>query len=101
MANQVIDTVATGDVTIIAAPTAGALRIHGFVLEAGGSDSIYFAAGVDSVKLSGTMRVASGTVVPYGPFNDGIWDLPAGTALIMNKAAAIQIGGCVTYTNPH
>lgn len=97
MANAIINSASSGDVTVQAAPSSGFLRVHGYVFMGAGNDTVYFAASADSVPLTGPY-VLSAQAGVVAPVSDESWfDLPIGAALIVNKAAAVQLSGHVHY----
>jgi hypothetical protein len=93
MANAIINTASSGDNTIIAAPANGFIRVYEYDIVFTGSTTTYFAAGADSVPLTGPYPASIS--VPWA--EDGQFDLPNKTALILNNAAAVQVSGKVLY----
>lgn len=98
MPSAAIDTSASGDTTVIAAPGAGKfLRVHGYDLAPAGTVSVKWKD-TAGASYSGVMP----TVVGAGPneafAHDGLFDLAANTGLVLNLSGAVQVGGTVDYS---
>ena len=98
MAWAIVDSAASGDVTVVAAPSGSAnIRVFSYNLIAGGSDTIFFANGNDSLQLTGKMALSTTSGQVEEMFPDGIFETTAGNALLLHKGAAVQVGGSVRY----
>jgi hypothetical protein len=93
-----VNTATSGDNTIVAAPSGtGMIRVHGYVLDAGGAVSVTWKN--DAIaSLTGAMSLAanSALVAPEAP--DGWFDLSPAAGLVLNLSAAVQVSGHVLYS---
>ncbi len=88
----------SGDNTVIAAPPANKfLRIHGYVLTAGGTVNVFLKDGAGG-QYSGPLQLSTngGVSAPIG-FPSGWLDLPPGTSFVLNLSSSVQLGGHIAY----
>lgn len=96
MANAIINSAGTGDVTIQAAPGAGRrIRVQGYFLIANGTDTVYFADGNDTVPLTGPLPLVAQAGVVCPGYDPGWFDLSTNSPLLLHKASAVQVSGHV------
>jgi len=97
MANAVVNVSSSGDNTIISAPTAGFIRVHGYVLLAANSVTVRWRDD-NPTNYTGQMACGAGGGAVAPDTRDGWFDLPVGKALVLNLSSAVAVAGHVKYS---
>jgi hypothetical protein len=97
MLSAPVNTATAGDNTIIAAPAGTSMiRVHGYVLDAGGAVSVIWKNG--ATALTGAMPLAANSPLVAPEALGGWFDLSPAAALVLNLSAAVQVSGHVLYS---
>jgi hypothetical protein len=97
MLSAPVSTATAGDNTIIAAPAAGWIRLHGYVLAGAGAVNVTWKND-GATALTGAMALAASVNLVAPEAADGWFDLTPGNALVLNLSAAVQVSGHVLYS---
>jgi hypothetical protein len=97
MLSAPVSTATAGDNTVVAAPAAGWIRLHGYVLVAGGAVNVTWKND-GATALTGAMALGSTVNLVAPEAADGWFDLSPGNALVLNLSAAVQVSGHVLYS---
>lgn len=96
MPNVAIDTAASGDTTLVAAPTATQfIRVMSYVMTAAGSVVVKMYDGTNEYVGPATMAAAS-TISDHGN-REPAFDCQPGQPLKINLSAPIQVSGVLRY----
>lgn len=95
--NMLIDTSSSGNTEIIAAPSSGFIRVHGYVLVAAGSVNVKWTDGANN-DYTGPMPMVAGNAIVAPNDRDGWFDLPPQCNLVLNLSGAVAVGGHVKHS---
>lgn len=103
MLSAKIDAASSGDNTIIAANANARIRVHNYVLVAGGTVNATFKSGstalTGAMPLASTGGVSSPNAVPTEAEQQACLFFTAkNEALVLNLSGAVQVSGHVAYT---
>jgi len=98
MANFLVDVAASGDNTIIAAPSVVGqfIRILSYHISALAPVTVKLKGGSTVKDVCYATTVAAGGIVVES-MQDGVLDLPPNTAFIVNLSAGVAVGGAGNY----
>ena len=94
----VIDSAGTGDVTIVAAVAGKRIRVVSTQFKAAGVVSTKWTSSAAGTTIDGVQSNVDGSGQQLSLNPAGWFETIAGEALVLNKTAAVQVGGSLLYT---